>query len=176
MILKGNVWKVGDNVRAQDILMPCYGAEIPESSLEERASHLLQDIYPNFSSSVKKGDIIVGGSNLGCGHVHYHNFAIGACKTAGVALLADTLDVLFMRTAIDVGLPVWSSPGLSSIVETGDLLEFDMRTGQAKNLTTGKSMMFKSAPEVILDILDAGGNVPWALRRVGYSKENHTGV
>ena len=171
MILQGKAWKIGDNVRAQEILLPKYGAEVPDWPPEECAKYLLSDIIPDFAASCQPGDIIVGGVNMGSGHVHYHNFAIKALKAAGVSLFADSLDVLFMRNAIDMGLPAWSSSGISALVNTGDRLEFKLKSGEARNLTSGASAEFKPTPQIILDILTAGGNVPWALQRAGYTEK-----
>lgn len=168
MILSGKVWKIGDNVGATDLLSTRYDKEGMSKQWDECAKHILEGIDPGFASSVEKGDIIVAGENFGNGHAHYYEAAINGCRAAGLgALLAENINTLFLRAAIDTGVLAWPFKGLSSLVENGDVLEINLKTGEAKNLTSGKSMQFKAVSQIILDILDAGGSDKWALRRVG---------
>jgi 3-isopropylmalate/(R)-2-methylmalate dehydratase small subunit len=168
MKLSGKVWKLGDNIGATDLVSAQYDKQGMSRQWDECAKHVLEDIEPDFAATVQPGDLIVAGENLGSGHAHYYNTAIMACKTAGVgALLGESLNGLFQRAGIDQGFTVWSFKGLNTLVETGDRLEIDLTTGAARNLTSGKTAQFKPVSQVILDIIDAGGSIGWALRRTG---------
>ena len=64
MILKGQAWKYGDNVDT-DVMFPGrYCHLIDPKDMKE---HVFEDLDKTFAKSVKPGDIVVGGSNFGCG-------------------------------------------------------------------------------------------------------------
>lgn len=166
MILRGKVWKFERDLSATDLVSSKYD-KLAYEDAKACAKYVLEDINPDFASSVQKGDIIVSSEELGTGHAHYYNAAIQGCREAGVsALLAENANTLFLRSAIDEGYLVWSIKGLSSLVNQGDILELDLQKGVAANLTTGKIENLQPIPEAILDIIDAGSSLNWALRRV----------
>jgi len=167
MILSGRVWKIGDDISTTDLVSARYDKEGMNKQWDECAKHILEDIDPSIAPAIKKGDIIVAGENFGNGHAHYYGAAINGSWAAGVsALLAESINTLFLRAAIDAGVPAWPFKGLASFVENGDILEINFKTGEAKNLTSGSKMNFKPVSEIILDILAAGGSDNWALQRV----------
>ena len=63
-IIKGKVWKFGDNIDT-DVIIP--GRYLTLRDPDEMASHAFEPIDPEFSKKVKKGDIILGGKNFGSG-------------------------------------------------------------------------------------------------------------
>lgn len=168
MILRGNVWKIGNDMSATDLLPARYDKEGSNQQWEECGKHVLEDIEPTFNEKKKKGDIIIAGSNLGHGHAHYHTPAVEACRHAEVgAVLADSVNIMFLRAAIDSGYPVWQFEGISSVANTGDEIEIDMRSGAVHNLTTGEKKQLTPVSEIILDILAAGSALNWTLERIG---------
>ncbi|MFE2179228.1 hypothetical protein [Streptomyces sp. NPDC059455] len=168
MILDGRVWRYGDNIKATDLVSPRYDKEGMQRQWDECAKHLLEDIDPAMAGAVQAGDILVAGENLGAGHAHYYMAAIMGSSASGLgALLAESVNALFLRAAIDAGVAAWGLPGLSEFVETGDHLHLDLRTGVAKNVTQGTEKQFPAVSDVILQILDAKGSRNWALRSVG---------
>ena len=167
MKLIGKVWKFGDNLSVFDLLPAKYDELGVNENWRECAKHLLEEIEPRFPSAMRPGDIIVAGNSLGTGHAHYYRATILACKAGGIgALLATTTASLFQRAAIDQGLPVWSYPGIGSMVTGGEQLEMDLATGTARNLETGTTLQFRPLAPVILEILAADGAFNWAKRRV----------
>jgi 3-isopropylmalate/(R)-2-methylmalate dehydratase small subunit len=174
MNLSGNVWKLGDDVGATDLVSPKYDKMGMRLEWEECAKHVLEESNPAFSSTVRRGDILVAGRNFGAGHAHYYMTAIMACHTCGLsALLAESVGALFLRAAIDAGVPALPFVGLSELVNSGDRLEFNLETGLARNMTTGRVKQFNPVSPIILDILTAGGSKNWALRRVGANHAIH---
>jgi 3-isopropylmalate/(R)-2-methylmalate dehydratase small subunit len=113
-------------------------------------------VDPDFAKKVKKGDIMVVGTNMGCGHDHYlSNVAI---KQSGIdCVIAESFDRNFFRNSIAVGLPIIEYPGINKIAKQGDELSVDLKVGTIKNLTNGKSGKFKPFPDFLLEIVDAGG-------------------
>lgn len=168
MIIDGNVWKYGNDVGCTDIVPARHDKAGMQRDWDECSKHLLEDLDPTFAGAVQRGDVIVGGTQLGAGHAHYYMAAIMGIYTAGVsAFLADSVAALYFRAAIDAGMAAWSYPGISDFVSTGDRLHLDLRTGHAENRTTGAVKDFGPVSSIVLDILDAGGADAWALRRVG---------
>lgn len=166
MKLAGRVWKLPDNVAATDLLPAAYDRHASRGEWKECAPHVLEELRPDFSDGCQPGDIIVAGANFGAGHAHYHRGGALGCRSAGVAaLLADGLNGLFMRCAIDEGYPIWPIPGISDFVADGDLIEVDLATGHARNATHGTEMTFKPCDPAILDILAAGSVMQWSVNR-----------
>ena len=64
MKAQGTVHKYGDNVDT-DVIIPA--RYLNTSDHQELASHCMVDIDADFVNKVKKGDIMVGGENFGCG-------------------------------------------------------------------------------------------------------------
>lgn len=168
MKLAGKVWKLGDGIGATDILPARYDKQGMSRQWAECAKHILEDVAPGMAGNVGAGDILVAGKGFGAGHAHYYNAAIMGSREAGFsAFIVEGISGLFQRGALDFGMPAWVVPGISGVVDTGDLLEIDLAAGTAHDRTNGASLQFAPVSPIILDILDAGGSRPWALRRVG---------
>ena len=69
MKIKGNVIKYGDNVDT-DVIIPA--RYLNTANAKELAAHCMEDLDKTFVGRVKKGDIIVGGANFGCGSSREH--------------------------------------------------------------------------------------------------------
>ena len=166
IILKGRVWKFGDNIGVEhfDVLK-----EDRRSLIQERGKSALNvSKGPGliFARDVRKSDIMVAGRRFGTGK--HHRDIIEVLRELGIsAILALSLDPMFQREAINLGIPALACREIHSIVDSGDLLEFDLRTGRARNLTRDISIMELSAPEILLSILEAGGVEAYTLRRLG---------
>ena len=80
MLIKGKTWRFGRNVNT-DLIFPKMWFR-PSYEPGEMASHLMAGIDDAFASKVKRGDIIVGGQNFGCGSSREE--AAAAMKEAGV--------------------------------------------------------------------------------------------
>ena len=61
----------------------------------------------------------------------------------------------FYRNGYEVGLPLIEAPGIHDLVETGDRLRLDIGRGSIENLSSGKSLPGKRAPEFLLEMLAA---------------------
>ena len=78
MKLEGNAIKYGDNIDT-DVIIPA--RYLNSSDPEELAAHCMEDLDKTFVSRVKPGDIMVAGSNFGCGSSREHALVI---KTSGI--------------------------------------------------------------------------------------------
>ena len=162
MKLRGRAWKYGDNVDTDAIIPARY---LNESSAEALAKHCMEDIDPEFAGAVRKGDIIVAGENFGCGSSREH--APLSIKGAGVScVIAASFARIFYRNAINIGLPILESPQAAEETEAGQELEVDLERGEVRNLTTGRSYRAAPYPGFMLEIIAAGGLIPYTRRRI----------
>ena len=120
----------------------------------------MEDIDNTFVSRVSAGDIMVAGSNFGCGSSREH--APIAIKASGISLvIADSFARIFYRNAINVGLPIMECPEASAAINDGDEVEADFDTGIITDITTGQQFTAKPFPEFIKKIIAAGGLVQY---------------
>ena len=161
-IIKGTVWKYGDNVDTDAIIPARY---LNMSLPEELAEHCMEDIDLSFVDSVQKGDIIVGGDNFGCGSSREH--APLAIKGAGIScVIANSFARIFYRNAINIGLPILECPEAVAETEKGDELTIDLAAGTITNARTGKTYHTSPLPEFVMKIVGAGGLVPYTRERL----------
>ena len=152
MILKGKVWKFGDDI-STDLIAPGRLFHL-RSNLPELAKHVLEDADPDFAGRVQEGDFVVGGKNFGLGSSREHAPTI--IKLAGVsAVLAKSFARIFFRNSINVGLPVLICD--TDKIDQGDELEVDLKKGIINNLTKGMTLNFAPLPRVMIKILEDGG-------------------
>ena len=149
----GKVHKYGDNVDT-DVIIPARYLNTAEHS--ELAAHCMEDIDKDFVGKVKKGDIIVGGENFGCGSSREH--APIAIKASGIdCVIAKTFARIFYRNSINIGLPIRECPEASEKIEAGDEVSVDFDTGVITNETKGETYNALPFPEFIKDIMAKGG-------------------
>ena len=155
-MLKGRVFKFGDNVSTDDII-PGRFVHL-RSNLPELAKHVFEDADATFSQRVGQGDFVVAGSNFGLGSSREH--APLVIKLSGVsAILAKSVARIFYRNAINIGLPVLVCD--TGTINDGDQLEVNLEKGTISNLTNNTLLRFNPMPDVMLRILNEGGLVPY---------------
>lgn len=156
VIFEGNIWKFGHNIPTDEITP----THVVWKSFSEMAKHVLESLNPEFPQKVQKGDIIVAGRNFGCSSGRA--IAPKAIKATGVsAVLAEGFSRTFYRNGHEVGLPILEVPGIHEFVREGDRLRVDIANGTVASLTSGKSMKGSPAPEFLLEMLRAGGLIPF---------------
>ena len=156
MIFEGNCWKFGHNIPTDEITP----TSVVWKSFSEMAKHVLESLNPDFPVGVQKGDIIVAGRNFGCSSGRA--IAPKAIKATGVAaVVAEGFSRTFYRNGHEVGLPILEVAGVSALVNNGDRLRVDITNGAVTNLTTGETLKGSPAPEFLLQMLQAGGLIPF---------------
>jgi 3-isopropylmalate/(R)-2-methylmalate dehydratase small subunit len=155
MRIKGKAWNYGDDINT-DFMLP--GRYLELTDLNELARHAMEGIDPAFAKKVQKGDIVVGGRNMGLGSSREH--APLALKYAGVgAVVAESFARIFYRNAFNVGLAAIECPGISKKVRTGDEVEIDTTSGII--MVNGEKLRIKSLPDFMVQLLNEGGLVPY---------------
>jgi len=150
MILKGKVWKFGDNIDTDIIIPARYLASTDPKVL---GSHCMEPVAPDFSKRVAPGDIIVAGANFGSGSSREH--APIAIAALGIPLvIAKSFARIFYRNAFNKGLPLLEAD-LYDIVSEGDMVEADLSRGVIR--CNGVEVTAKPIPRFMLELIGAGG-------------------
>ena len=104
---------------------------------EQIAPYIMEGIDPDFAKEARPGDVI-----------------------------AASFGRIFLRNAINIGLPVLECPEAAQALADGDRVTVDVTTGAILDETSGRS--FRSAPfsPVLQEIIRAGGFVPYVRRRL----------
>ncbi|SHJ85165.1 3-isopropylmalate dehydratase small subunit [Propionispora hippei] len=151
----GDVLKYGDNIDT-DVIIPA--RYLNSSDPADLAKHCMEDLDVDFLKKLKKGDIVVGGRNFGCGSSREH--APIAIKAAGVScVIAKSFARIFYRNSINIGFPILECAAAVDDAETGHSLEVDFTAGMIKNVTLGKEYKAQAFPEFMINIMDNDGLV-----------------
>jgi 3-isopropylmalate/(R)-2-methylmalate dehydratase small subunit len=153
MKVKGTAIKFGDNIDT-DVILP--GKYLVLTDPKELAKHAMSGLDAAFPEKAKKGVVVVGGKNFGCGSSREQ--APLALKYAGVqCVLAESFARIFFRNAINIGLPAIEAKGVAAAVEEGDMLEVDFEAGKMQNTSKKKNLQANKLPPFIVEILSDGG-------------------
>jgi len=162
MKFQGLVYKFGDNINTDEIIPARY---LNTSDPQELAAHVMEDADPGFPGLVKPGDIVVAGSNFGCGSSREH--APLALKTAGVAcIVAASFARIFYRNAFNIGLPILECPDAASEIQAGQEIAIDAGQGIIMNITTGKTFQVDPIPSFMQELVAAGGLMEYVKRNL----------
>ena len=152
-MVKGTVFRYGDNVDT-DVIIPARYLNAP--SPEELAKHCMEDIDAAYATSVKPGDIMVGGWNFGCGSSREH--APIAIQASGAAcVIAASFARIFYRNAINIGFPILECPAAAEAIQAGDTVSVEFATGVITDETTGQVFQANGFPTFIEEIIRCGG-------------------
>ncbi|MHA1695567.1 MAG: 3-isopropylmalate dehydratase small subunit [Candidatus Helarchaeota archaeon] len=152
-VLKGTVWKFGENVDT-DVITP--GKYL--DNLGECKKHVLETLDPEFPANVKVGDIIIADKNFGCGSSR--ETAPEILQDMGVAaVIAPSFGRIFYRNSFSIGFPLLEADNIAEFFNKGDIAEVNIETAVVKNLTTNKTIQCKEIPKILMDILKSGGQL-----------------
>ncbi|KJR98220.1 MAG: 3-isopropylmalate dehydratase [Peptococcaceae bacterium BRH_c4a] len=164
MQYRGKAHKFGNDVNTDYIISGKY--KFKTLDMKELAKHVMEDLDPDFYSKVSQGDLIVAGSNFGCGSSREQ--APLAIKYANVgAVLAKSFARIFYRNCINTGLPVVECD--TDLIAAGDELEVDLAKGVIRNITAGIEIPVKPLPGVMIKILNDGGLAPHFRKYGGFN-------
>ena len=172
-LLRGKAWVCGDYTDTYKILPEKYwkgqASRTGKMNDEELGRHVMEGVDPGFAAEAFSGkySFITAGRNFGGGgkSLEYPIFAI---KAAGIkAVIAESCSRYFYRNAINNGLLVILCKGVSRNVKTGDELEVDPSKGEIRNVTTGMKLQSDPMPDLVLEILKAGGYIPYTKEEMG---------
>jgi 3-isopropylmalate/(R)-2-methylmalate dehydratase small subunit len=166
--LRGKVHKYGNDVNT-DVIIPARYLNVCDAS--ELAQHCMEDLDPDFLKTVKSGDIIVAGSNFGCGSSREH--APLAIKAAGIScVVAKSFARIFYRNALNIGLPILECEEAVDKTRAGDMLEVELSTGEIKNITRGLTFKAKPYPDFMLELIEAGGLIEYTKHKIAANRSS----
>ena len=172
---------VGKNIDTDQIIPAqhlVYSLEDPEerklygqyslSGVPDEQSGLPQGNIPlvEEGSYESEFDIVIGGSNFGCGSSREH--APASMEIAGIkAIIAPSYARIFYRNSVDGGflIPYESKVDLSKVIHTHDVIEIDKDNQKIINHTQDEAYELKPLGSVE-DIVMAGGIFEYA-RKTG---------
>jgi len=150
----GKVWKFGDNINT-DLMLP--GPFLTRSP-EDQATAVFINNRPEFLRELQPGDAIIGGFNYGMGSSRP---AARSLRNCGVGfLLAETINGLFFRNAVNFGFLALECPGVSKAFDEGDAAELSVADWTVRNRRTGQSLQVKPVPDMLLSLMTGGGLLP----------------
>jgi 3-isopropylmalate/(R)-2-methylmalate dehydratase small subunit len=161
-VIRGRVWKYGDNVNTDVIFPGKYTYTVRDRA--DMGQHALEDLDPSFAAEVRPGDVIVAGRNWGCGSSREQ--AVVCLKMKGVgAIVAKSVSRIYYRNCINEALPALTSADAAEALQRGDEVEIDLARGEIRSARG--VFTFPPLPEAVLGIVEAGGLIEFTRRRLG---------
>ena len=167
--LRGRARRLGDRVNTDYIISSSRKKETLDPHQLKR--WLLESVDPGFAASVRDGDLLVADEAFGCGSAM--EVAVTVVLAAGIrAVVARSFSRTYYRNAINNGLiPVECD---TSGIREGD---GSCSTGGRERRSGGQRDHRRSSsaalplPPFVLEILEAGGLVPYLRNRGGFTEE-----
>lgn len=158
--IEGRAVVLGHDVNTDNILP---GPYLNLTDPEELGRHLLETYEGDAGKRIQPGDILVAGRNFGMGSSREQ--AQIAILARGVqAIVAASFARIFLRNAVNVGLPVIESPEASAAIADGDHVRIDFTAGRIER--RDEHWRVAQRPAFLSEIIDAGGLVEWTRRRL----------
>lgn len=161
MLISGRAWAYGDNVNTDVIFPGKYTYTVTERA--EIARHALEDLDPTFAAQVQPGDVVVGGTNFGCGSSREQAATCLVYNGVG-AVIAASFSRIFYRNALNNGLLAIVCPEAAAVLQTGDRVEIDT----ARHVIRSAAGEFRFPPlsASVMGIVAAGGLVAYVKQKL----------
>ena len=165
LIKQGRAWCFRDNIAIDGDLLPHLYVRKRLTDPIELAKHIFERLDPTFASRVQPGDLVITGRRFGHGNPHAQGFR--GLAGAQVGLLTEWMPRGAYRCCVVAGVPFLPyCEGISRLVDSGDQLWVNFRTGEVRNLTKGLVHHFKPPHDLVIDIVEAGGTIPHLQREL----------
>jgi 3-isopropylmalate/(R)-2-methylmalate dehydratase small subunit len=152
------VLKLGADISTDDIYPGRYMATVLPSETPQFCFADRTEINGKLKAkAVPAGSVIVAGENFGCGSSREQ--AVSCLKGHELVIVARSIARIFLQSGINLGLNM-------TICPTIEADEGEVKGGEVRNVTTGKSFPIVKLPAARQAIIDAGGLIPYARSRV----------
>jgi 3-isopropylmalate dehydratase small subunit len=159
-VVEGRAILLGDDVNTDNIVP---GPYLNVTDADELGRHLLETYPGDAGARIRPGDIVVAGRNFGMGSSR-EQAQIAMLARGVAAVIAASFARIFLRNAVNVGLPVVESPEASAAIADGDRVRIDFVAGYVER---GRDRwQVAPRPPFMAEIVDAGGLVAWTRRRL----------
>jgi len=155
---EGRARVLGDDVNTDYIIASTRKQESLDPQVLKK--YLFEALDPSFAESVNAGDMLVAGKNFGCGSAM--EIAVTVLLAAGIkVVVAQSFARTFYRNAINNGLVTVECD--TSGIKEGHGLIINLTEGSVsvRNAMTGQELIGNPFPTIMLEILEAGGLVPY---------------
>lgn len=156
----GKIWKFGNDIDT-DTIIPGKRGTIP--TIEEMKKYAFELLKPEFGSTVQPGDILVAGSNFGCGSSREQ--AATVLSYNGVrCIIAKSFARIFFRNAFNSGILLLQCDGIQDVCDGGDIVTVDVDAQTVS--VNGKSFQVGAIPENLFNIVSNGGLIEDTKKRI----------
>ncbi|MBB6099085.1 methanogen homoaconitase small subunit [Deinobacterium chartae] len=149
------VWKFGDSVNTDDILPGKYAPFMVGEDVFQ--TYAFAHLRPGLAAELGRGDVLVGGRNWGLGSSR--EYAPMALKKLGIGgIIAHSFARIHYRNLLNLGIPAFESPEIADLLEEGDTVELDPRSGLLIRRTAAgeQQLQLPPPPEFLREALEAG--------------------
>jgi homoaconitate hydratase family protein/3-isopropylmalate dehydratase small subunit len=152
------VWNYADihNLNTDQMFAGNLTYTISSVEPEKIVPHLFKGFDPSFAERVRKDDILIAGSNFGCGSSREHP-AVGLSYIGVKAVICKSVNRIFYRSSVNQGLPIILLPEAVDAYKPGDSVVVDLENGQVT--IAGKDFKFEPLPDKLMQIFNAKGLV-----------------
>lgn len=156
----GKIWSFGNDIDT-DTIIPGKRGTIP--TIEEMKKYAFELLKPEFGSTVQEGDILVAGTNFGCGSSREQ--AATVLSGNGVrCIIAKSYARIFFRNAFNSGILLLQCDGIQEACSGGDIVTVDV---EAKTVSVnGKTFQVGEVPENLFNIVANGGLIEDTKKRI----------
>ena len=160
LTFEGRCWKFGDDIDT-DIIIPTQ--HLNYETMDEIKTHAFEPLRPDLAAKLREGDLIVAGSNFGCGSSREQ--AAEVLVANGVhCVIAKSFARIFFRNAINNGILLLECLDLADHVKEGDIIQVDL--DNQKITADGKTYAIPAIPENLYHIIMDGGLVKSIMKKV----------
>jgi len=164
--IRGRVRKFGDNIDT-DTIAPGPSLLLPMDEMKKQA---FSPVLPEFYKTVREGDILVAGSNFGCGSSREQ--AASVVKALGFRyVVSESMAKIFLRNCVGLGVYPVLAKGAGRIFREGDEIEIDLEQGEVRNVGSGEKAVFEPLTGTPLEVLESGGILQVLKKRIEHEKQ-----
>jgi len=152
------VWNYADvdNLNTDQMFAGNLTYNVASSEPEKIMPHLFKGFDNSFAERIKPGDVIVAGTNFGCGSSREHP-SVGLAFAGVKAVICKSVNRIFYRSSVNQGLPIILVPEAVDAYKQGDAVTIDFGKGQV--FVGTKQFHFAALPDKLMEIFDARGLV-----------------
>ncbi len=155
------VLTLGDDVSTDAIYPGRFMATVLPSETPQYCFADMADFNKKLNAGgIPKGGVIVAGDNFGCGSSREQ--AASTLKGHDLTVIAKGFARIFLQNSANLGLKTIICPSI--VAREGD--ELELTEGKVVNRTTGGSCDVVPLPKARQDIIDAGGLIQYARKRL----------
>jgi 3-isopropylmalate dehydratase small subunit len=135
---------------------------VQSSEPEKILPYLFKGFDDSFAERVQPGDLIIAGSNFGCGSSREHP-SVGLAFAGIRAVICKSVNRIFYRSAVNQGLPILLVPEAVEAYQQGEKVDVDF--GKGIVTVGGKAYSFSPLPDKLMAVFDAKGLVNYVKQK-----------